>query len=256
MISVVLATYNEEKNLAKCLNSVRDWADEIVVVDGSSIDKTREIAKKYRALIVKTTNKLNFHINKQMAIDHAKGDLVLQLDADEVVDEELRNFILELNKKVAKTKISAWYLKRKNYFFGRFLKKGGQYPDQVIRLFKKNRAYLPAKDVHEQMVVKGVTKIADGHLLHYSNPRFAVYWHKFNTYTSFKAHQLEDSKVKINFFSFFYFVFYKPILTFFNLYFRHKGFVDGWAGFIFAYFSGFYFLVSYLKYYELTLNHD
>lgn len=83
-LSVVLAVYNEEKNLARCLDSVKDIADEIVIVDGQSTDKTVEIAKKYKARIISTANDpLHFHTQKKMAIDAAKGDWVLQLDADE-----------------------------------------------------------------------------------------------------------------------------------------------------------------------------
>ena len=82
-LSVVLATYNEEKNLASCLDSVKDIADEIIIVDGTSKDKTVEIAKKYKAKVKVTTNPTNFHINKQKAIDMATKDWILQLDADE-----------------------------------------------------------------------------------------------------------------------------------------------------------------------------
>ncbi|MDP2684963.1 MAG: glycosyltransferase, partial [bacterium] len=92
-LSVVLATYNEEKNLSECLSSIRDLADEIVIVDGSSTDGTVGIAKKYEAKVNITTNKPNFHINKQMAIDMATGDWILQLDADEVVSPELKEEI-------------------------------------------------------------------------------------------------------------------------------------------------------------------
>ncbi len=88
-ISVVLATYNEEENIAACLDSIKDIADEIVVVDGSSKDKTVEIAKKFGAKVKITTNKPIFHINKQMAIDMATKDWVLQLDADERVTPSL-----------------------------------------------------------------------------------------------------------------------------------------------------------------------
>lgn len=254
MISVVLATYNEEKNLAKCLDSVVSWVDEIIVVDGSSSDRTREIAEKYKAKVIKTSNKPNFHINKQIAIDKAKNDLILQMDADEIVDDDLRNFCLKIDKSLKNQQENAWYIKRKNYFLGNFLRKGGQYPDSVIRLFKKGKAYLPCKDVHEQMKVDGLIGLADGHFLHYANPDFATYLRKFNTYTTFKAQQLKDEKVKINFLNFLNYVFWKPLVTFFSLYLRHKGFVDGWSGFVFAYFSGFYWLVSYIKYYEKRIN--
>jgi hypothetical protein len=191
-----------------------------------------------------------------MAIEAAQGELILQMDADELVDEELKNFCLKIAKNLKKETNNAWYVKRKNYFLGTFLKKGGQYPDSVIRLFKKGKAHLPCKDVHEQMEVEGQVGMTEGHFLHYSNPDFQTYLHKFNTYTTFKSLQMKEEGVKINFFNFFNYVFLKPKVTFFSLYLRHKGFADGWAGFVFAYFSGFYWLVSYIKYYEKTLKHD
>ena len=92
-LSVVLATLNEEKRLPKCLDSVRDIADEIIVVDGSSTDKTTDVARKYGAKVIVVKNRQIFHINKQKAIDLATKDWVLQLDADEIVSSELANEI-------------------------------------------------------------------------------------------------------------------------------------------------------------------
>ena len=124
-LSVVLATHNEEKNLAACLDSIKDIADEIIVVDGSSKDKTVDIAKKFGAKIKVTTNKPIFHINKQMAIDMATKDWILQLDADERVSEELRKEILStinnrsislglldstVEPKISNTKLSSFIL--------------------------------------------------------------------------------------------------------------------------------------------------
>ncbi len=277
MISVVLATYNEEKNIARCLDSVKDFADEIVVVDGSSTDSTRDIAKKYKAKVIKTTNKPNFHINKQMAMDEAKGELVLQLDADEVVDGELKKFILKQNEKLEsriknqeKTHTAhrtphiepkAWWVRRKNLFLGSWLKKGGQYPDPVIRLYVNGYAKLPQKDVHEQMIVEGEVAWAEGHLLHYANPTFDDYLRKFNTYTSFKASQLQTrlparqgDKVKLSFLNAINYIFYKPLITFLSLFVRHRGYVDGVPGFVFAVFSGLHHAIAYLKYWELKLK--
>ncbi len=255
MISVVLATYNEAKNIERCLEAVQAWADEIIIVDGSSQDQTRKIAKSFGAQVIKTTNKPNFHINKQMAIDAAQGDLILQLDADEVVDQTLVKFIQQLHKQLQKypeqIKVAAWWVKRKNLFFNKWLKKGGQYPDPVIRLFLKDQAYLPQEDVHEQMHVKGSIGSAQGHLLHFANPKFADYWRKFNTYTNFKAQQLFSAKTKINLVNSLNYVLIKPTLTFLKLFIRHKGFVDGVAGFLFALFSGLHHLVAYLKLWEL-----
>jgi glycosyltransferase involved in cell wall biosynthesis len=254
MLSVVLATHNEEKNIAKCLESVKDLADEIILVDGDSTDQTREIAKSFGAKVFQTTNKQNFHINKQMAMDKAKEKLVLQLDADELVDEELKSFIKKLEasiQKKEKIEAVAWWIRRKNFFCGRFFKKGGQYPDPIIRLYLNGKAHLPAKDVHEQMQVDGETAYAEGHLLHYSNPTLADYLHKFGTYTSFKAEQLKEANTKVNPLTFLNFIFLKPIVTFFLIYFRHKGFVDGWQGFVFALFSGLYHPIAYLKFLEI-----
>ncbi|MEA2056916.1 MAG: glycosyltransferase family 2 protein [Patescibacteria group bacterium] len=258
MISVVLATYNEEKNIERCLQAVKDWADEIVVVDGNSTDQTRKLAKKLGAKVVKTTNKPNFHINKQMAMDKAQGDLVLQLDADEVVDQDLKKFIIDLANKLQKNpkqiKTAAWYIRRKNLLMGRWLKKGGQYPDPVIRLYINGKARLPQQDVHEQMQVDGSIATAQGHLLHYANPTFKDYWRKFNTYTSFKAQQLNEVDLKLNFLTAINYLLLKPVITFLKLYFRHKGFVDGFPGFVFALFSGLHHHVAYLKLWELKQN--
>jgi glycosyltransferase involved in cell wall biosynthesis len=250
MISVVLAVHNEEKNIERCLAAVQSFADEIILVDGESTDETVKLAKKLHARIISTTNKENFHINKQMAMDAAKGDLILQLDADEVVDEELAGFI----QKVAageQAEIAAWWIKRRNWFLGRFLKKGGQYPDPVIRLYRQGKASLPQKDVHEQMVVDGKIGWAEGHLLHYGNPTFADYLRKWNTYTSFKAQQLKEAGVKVNLWNSYKYIKLMPLMTWFSLYIRHKGFMDGLAGWVFAAFSGLHHAAAYLKLWEL-----
>lgn len=258
MISVVLAAYNEEENISKCLKSVKDFADEMIVVDGSSTDNTAEVAKKLGAKVIKTTNKKNFHINKQMAMDAAEGELVFQIDTDEEPDADLIAFIVAehearfvKNTKPADTQPVAWWINRKNLFLGSFLKKGGQYPDPVIRLYVNGFARLPQKDVHEQMSVEGETATADGHIIHYGNPTFSDYLRKFNTYTSFKAEQLREQKLKMSARNSFEYLVYKPLQTFLSLFIRHKGFVDGVPGFVFAAMSGLHHSVAYLKLWEI-----
>lgn len=255
MLSVVLATHNEEAMLAKTLDSIKDIADEIIIADGESTDKTLSIAADYKAKVIHTTNKANFHINKQLAMDAAKGDLVLQLDADEVIDKELKKYIVDLHEKVVEKTYTeepvAWWLKRKNYFLGTFLTKGGQYPDPVIRLYLKGKARLPQKDVHEQMEVEGTIGWASGHMLHYGNPTFSAYLHKHNRYTSFKAQQLREEKLVISLPNTISYLFIKPGQNFFSLFIRHKGFVDGIPGFVFALMSGLHHLIAYLKLWEL-----
>jgi len=250
MLSVVLTTHNEEKNIDRCLKAVYDIADEIILVDGESSDDTVKKAKRFKAIIISTTNKANFHINKQMAMDQAQGDLVLQLDADEVVDAQLKAFIKTIKSQTTHQD-AAWWINRKNYFLGKFLTKGGQYPDRVIRLYVNGKARLPQKDVHEQMQVDGSIGLATGHLIHYANPEFTDYLRKFNTYTSFKAEQLQEKQLKISVVNSFNYLFCKPLITWFSLFIRHKGFVDGIPGFVFALFSGLHHAVAYLKLWEI-----
>jgi glycosyltransferase involved in cell wall biosynthesis len=249
-LSVVLAVHNEEKNLAQCLDSVKDILDELIIVDGESQDKTVEIASKYGAKIISTTNKLNFHINKQLGNDRAKHELVLQLDADEALDEQLKEFIQQL-KKQDSLPAQAWNIRRKNFFMGSWMKKGGQYPDPLIRLFVKGKARLPQKNVHEQMEVDGTIDWAEGHILHYSNPDFATYMQKFNTYTSFTATALKKESLSLSLVNTVDYFLFKPVKTFMSLYLRHKGVLDGWAGFVFALMSAVHHPVAYLKLWEL-----
>lgn len=251
-LSVVYAVYNEERLLAQSLESIKDLADEIIVVDGESSDKTVEIAKKYGAKVISTTNKPIFHINKQMAMDAAKCDWVLQMDADEVVDAEMQRHIIKILQATSFDGLDTGYwLKRRNWFLGRFLTKGGQYPDPVIRFYRTGKAHLPMKSVHEQMEVDGSVGWLEGHLLHYNSPTFADYLRKANTYTSLTAREWSEKKMPLSFSSFVSNVLWKPQYTFFMLYFRHKGFQDGFAGFIFALFSGLHFPIAYMKYWEM-----
>ncbi len=251
-LSVVLAIYNEAANLARCLQSVARIADEIIIVDGNSTDDSVKIARAFHAKVLSTTNKVNFHINKQKAIDAAQGQLILQLDADEVVSEPLTAFILKVKQKPDEYRlISAWWLIRRNYFLGVWLKKGGQFPDPVIRLFWQGKAQLPQKDVHEQMVVRGMVGWANGYLEHFSNPTLTAYLKKMNTYTSFKAQQLFNDKTNPTVYNTLLFFFWHPPRTFFSLYVRHKGILDGWAGFLFALLSSIHYPIQYLKLWEL-----
>jgi glycosyltransferase involved in cell wall biosynthesis len=249
-ISVVYATYNEEKNLARTLESVKDIADEIIVVDGTSSDKTVEIAKSFGSNVIVTTNKPNFHINKQMAIDHAHGEWILQMDADEVVSEELSSEI----KKVVneKSDINGFWIPRKNYFLGRFLTKGGQYPDYTIRLYKKGKGSLPMKDVHEQAVVEGKVGYLNNPLLHYPYEDFAFYLKKWNRYNNFTASQIDaelrDKNIVKKVALGIGYLVVKPGHWFVTTFGRHKGFVDSWQGFTFSLFSALRFPASFIKY--------
>ncbi len=245
-ISVVLAVFNEEANLANCLNSIKKLAWETVIVDGGSTDRTQDIAKEFGARIIQTTNPINFHINKNKAVDAAKGDWVVQLDADEVVTEDLAT---EIKKVVTlKSDIDGYWIPRKNFFLGTFLKKGGQYPDYTLRLYKRGKGRLPAKDVHEQAEVEGKVAYLKNDLLHLRDKHFSQYLMRFNRYTDLLAVQFKASGLKKNLFSFLNYMFIKPQLWFIKAFLRHRGYVDGFPGFIFALFSSFRFPIAYIKF--------
>lgn len=252
-LSVALATYNEEANIEMCLTAVKGWADEIVIVDGISSDKTKQIAESLGARVITKPNNKNFHINKQIAIDACKNPWILQLDADEVVSSSLKKEIdgvLQLEKE--ESTYNGYWIPRKNWFLGRFLMKGGQYPDYTLRLYKNGKGKLPQKDVHEQAEVSGEVGYLRESLLHYPYKSFSFYlkkWHRYNIFAADLIDQeLKRSSTakKINIF--FQDLVIKPIWWFLWVYIRHKGFYDGWQGFVFCFFSSIRFPVSYILY--------
>ncbi len=252
-ISVAIITYNEEKNIADCLKSVV-WADEIVVVDDSSQDKTREIAQKLGAKVIKTPKQTFFDMNKNVAIKACSGEWIFLLDADERVSPELGKEIIETVQNWSSGKPEAYWLPRKNYFLGRYLKKGGQYPDPVLRLFKKGKAFLPEETVHQQPVAKGKTGWLKNDLIHWATPEFSRYWLRERRYSTLEALQMMKNKVSLkNPFNWLKYLIFQPQKTFFLIYFRHKGFMDGWQGFVFAFFSGFHYVWAFVKYLKMKL---
>lgn len=252
-ISIAIATYNEEKNIKKCLDAVHGWVNEIIIADGSSQDNTVKIAKEFKnTKVINTTNKPIFHINKNIAIDACKSDWILQLDADEIVTDNLKNEIIKiLEKDISSIKESAFWIKRKNYFLGTFLKKGGQYPDPTIRFYKNGAARLPCVDVHEQACVKGEIGWLKNDLEHYADTSFSLYLLRANRYTTLLAKELQDKKIPINTYQFFNYYLFKPVHWFLLTFFRHKGFVDKFPGFVFSFYSALRFPICYTKYWEL-----
>lgn len=251
-ISVAIAAFNEEENIGDCLKSVRQLADEIIVVDGSSTDQTRQIAQKLGAKVIKTDNPPMFHINKNKAVKACTGEWILVLDADERVSPELAAEMKKIaNQKWDSSQPAGYWLKRKNFFLGRFLKKGGQYPDPVIRFFKKGKGIHPEISVHEQIEIKGKVGWLKSDLLHYASPTFSRYLLRENRYAALEAENLAREKLKISFTNSFKYLCLKPKLTFLSLFFRHKGFLDGFPGFVFALFSGFHHALAFIKYWEM-----
>lgn len=282
LLSVVLATRNEETNIGRCLESVKDIADEIIVVDENSTDKTREIAQKLGAKVITEPHHEIFHITKQKALEKATGKWILQLDADEVVTEKLANEIAQvvkmtngelLNRKINDSRKSklfskhqtlieardgkigkqtgevvGFFVARENMFLGKPLIHAGVYPDGVIRLVKNGKAHFPQKSVHEQMELDGEVSWLENDLLHYDSPTLKRYLARLNRYTDLQAEEMKVNKIPRNIFYFALYTIYKPLYTFCNLYFRHLGFLDGAQGFLWSFFSATHFPIAYFKY--------
>ncbi len=294
-LSLCIAVFNEAKNLHYPLDSALDIVDEVIIVDGGSTDRTVGIAKSYgkKVKVIDSDNPIMFHKNKQKAIEAARGEWILQLDADEELSEDLKQEIKTVtgpvspsfpsgfgSQKVASTPPGslksqhpspvAFWLPRKNWFLTRFLEKGGVYPDYTIRLYRNGYAKFPCKDVHENVeIITPVipAKVIDSEviiaqtrragiqvsgnksigylrnpILHYADPDFSRYLKRWDRYTTAEVRVLRAKPV--HFFDYF---FWKPFSTFFMMYFRHKGFMDGFPGFVFALFSSIRFWVIYTK---------
>jgi len=302
-LSVVWATKNEAENISRSIKSVKDIADELIIFDEYSEDRTEDIAKRLGARVYKNKHVNNFHETKQLAIDKAKGNWILQLDADEVATpdlaEEIKGLIQLSNEKLLKRvlkypvqtsippvtshqspvtkktlllfarhqqlierrdgrigkptgKIVAFFIPRVNMFMGKPLIHGGVYPDGVIRLIKRGYARLPAKSVHEQMEIDGEVGWLVNPLEHYDSPTFARYISRNNRYTDLMAKEFKSKfKSKINILDTMNLLTFKPFTEFLNLYFRHKGVLDGYRGFIWSFFSAMRFPISYIKYLNL-----
>jgi (heptosyl)LPS beta-1,4-glucosyltransferase len=252
-LSLCIATFNEEQYIHYPMESCIDFVDEVVIVDGGSSDSTLEKLHSYgpKVRVISTDNPPMFHINKQKAIEAAKGEWILQLDADEAVSEKLKKEILEI---INDPKSAAAYrVPRSNFFLTRFLKKGGTYPDYTVRLYKNGAAKFPCRDVHENVEITGATGTLKNDLLHYADADFDRYLVRWNRYTTLEAKLLMKKGVKPCFPCYF---FGKPLGWFVRSYFLNKGFMDGFPGFVFSLFSSIRFWAIYAKMISMKKHHS
>jgi lipopolysaccharide heptosyltransferase II len=223
-ISAVVVTFNEEKNIKRCLDSIK-FCSEIIIVDSGSTDKTLHIARKYgaRIFLKKFTD---FSDIKNYGILKAKNNWILSLDAD----EELTTQSQEKIKKVIKDDYDGFYIKRVNYFLGKPIKHGGWGDDFQLRLFKRDKGLFNGA-VHESIKIKGKIGYIKEPILHYSYNDSKSYFEKMNRYTTLQA---EKPKVFL-----FLKLIFSPFFKFFKMFFIKSGFLDGFHGFILAIYSAF-----------------
>jgi glycosyltransferase involved in cell wall biosynthesis len=226
-LSVAIITHNEEANLGRTLGSV-SWADEIVVLDSGSNDRTEEIARSGGARFVSETWK-GFAAQKNSALEKCTCDWVLSLDADEALTDELAKEIRELL--VGDPPCDAYTLPRRNLFLGRWIRHGGFYPDRKLRLFRRGAAAFKARLVHESVHYAGEPGLLGGALVHDAYPTLAAYIEHMDRYSTLGAQQaIEDGKRGGGLISFVSGVVLNPLATFVYNYGLRLGFLDGREG--------------------------
>lgn len=242
-ISAVIITRNEESRLAACLASV-SFADEIVVVDSGSSDRTLEIALQYGARIFRQ-EWLGFGRQKQYAVTCASHDWVLCLDADERVSDALRASIESAMENPA---YGAYRFARCNRFMGRWLKRGEGYPDWSLRLFHRAHSRWSEDDIHEKVLADTSVGTLRGDLMHESEESLAAYLDKQNRYTTLQAQTLQREGRRAGIGQ----LLVSPLLRFVKFYLVRRGFLDGVPGLVHIAIGCFNSFAKYAKLMELN----
>ncbi|MBM3251981.1 MAG: glycosyltransferase family 2 protein [Candidatus Omnitrophica bacterium] len=244
-LSVVVLTKNEERNISDCLESVRGWADEILLVDDNSSDKTVEIAAKFTdKIIIKKMDVEGRHRN--FAYAQAKNSWILSLDADERATKELKAEITQILGQ--NTSCNGFTIPRKNYIGDYWVQHGGWYPSPQLKLFKKNKFKYEEVGVHPRAFMDDPCGHLKCDLIHYSYKNIEDFFHKLNNQTTREAQKWFDQNKPMRLGRFLW----RTTDRFFRTYVGRKGYRDGFMGFVVAFCAGFYQFLSYLKYRELA----
>ena len=238
-ITAVIPTLNEEIYIEEAIKSVH-FADEIIVIDSFSTDKTIELAKKYDVKILQRVFD-DFSSQKNYAINLATHNWIYILDADERLTPLLEKEILEAVKHP--NKYVGFYVRRTFYFMGKKIKYSGWQRDKVIRLFKKENCKYNGSPVHERIDSKGEIGFLKHKLEHYSYRSYDHYISKMNHYSALRAKQLSEQGKKVTLFH----ILIKPPTRFVIHYFIRLGFLDGFEGFIIAKTQAYGVLTRYVK---------
>ncbi|MGH9617362.1 MAG: glycosyltransferase family 2 protein [Acidobacteriaceae bacterium] len=234
---------NEEANLPRTLDSVR-WADEIVIIDSGSVDRTPEIARSYGAKHSFNRDFQGFTPQKNLAIDSCTSDWIYLLDADEVVTPELAE---EIQQVVENPRFDAYWQPRVNLFLGRWLRHGGFYPDRKLRLFKRGTARMGGAEPHGTPEYAGPKGTLKNDLLHYAYPKLELYLEHMNRYSSHSTRELFDKGISSSGLSFAWNAVLNPTATFIKNYIFRLGFLDGLEGFVLHFNHSVYIHWKYVK---------
>ncbi|MGB2706247.1 MAG: glycosyltransferase family 2 protein [Candidatus Omnitrophota bacterium] len=245
-ISAVLITRNEERNIRKCLESLR-WVDEIVIVDGESTDRTQEIARLYGAKVINHPFEGDFGMERNIGNENATGDWILALDADEAMPQVTREKIEDILENGSE--FDAYNVPRLQYFLGKALMHGGRY-HSIINFFRRGKVKFDGK-VHHLVKVDGKVGQFEYPIEHYPFNTVSEFIQKHNRYTNYEALEMFEKfkdtrakEVKYN-------LTIKLLKMFIKAYFKKKGYKDGMVGLIFCVLFSWSYFVRWAKYWEL-----
>lgn len=247
-ISLFIIAKNEEKKIAKCINSAKGLVSEVIVVDGYSKDKTA-LAAKQAGAVVYQHNFEGFAAQKNFALSKVSSPWALNLDADEVLSDELKKQIQDI---LPQTKCAGFSILFSNYFLGKRMKYSGLNKEYHIRLVRTDKARYIGGLVHEGLKVDGTISRIKAPICHYSYDSIETYFRKFNKYTSLAAQQMYKNGRKFNAL----FVCITLPFEFIKRYLLKLGILDGTRGFLWAVFSTFYVFVKYMKLWLLYQKKD
>lgn len=243
-VSVVVSAFNEEKKLGECLASVKDVAEEIIVIDNSSTDSTVEVAKKYTDKIFKRENYSMLNINKNFGFSKAKGKWILNLDADERLTREL---VEEIKSLPQDSKVDGYLIPRKNILFGKWMQHSIWWPDYQLRLFKNGHGKFAEKHVHEYIEVDGLREKLEGPIKHLNYESVSQYIYKLEKiYTENEVENIVSSGKRLQWYD----ALRLPAGDFLKTYFMQKGYKDGLHGLVLSLLQAFYMEVVFAKVWE------
>ncbi len=243
-LSAVVVTQNEEKNIARCLESVR-FADEIIVVDAHSEDGTVEIARRYGARIFMREWD-GFAAQKQFAVDQARGEWVLLIDSDEEASEALAGEINRCLSAGVDESVGGFRIPRSNFFLGKPIPYGPWSDDRHVRLFRRSRAWIAKRPVHEGVETDGELLELDEHLYHYTHQSLSESFRRLNRYTTLEAgERVNRRKIRLAD------VVILPLGVFFRYYVAGGCYKAGVHGYLLSATTAMYRSVLYLKIYLL-----
>lgn len=248
-LSAVILSKNSQGKIADCINSLKTWADEIIVIDGLSQDNTLEIAKENGAVVFSHKFLGSFAAERNFGTEQAHSDWVLQLDSDEIVTDELKK---ECDALLPSTKFFSFKFHRKNFFLGHGFKYGGWY-HYSQHLFKRGFAHYEGR-VHEKMIVNGEVGVMNADILHFPFDSISDFIIRQDRYTDLQAQDILDSKEELTGKVIRYNLVFKPLKLFKKMYLNKKGYKEGMYGFVFSFLFAFVHFLKWVKVWEKRRN--